>query len=169
MFTYLGSSVSSTETNINTRLAKSWSACDRLSVIWKSDLTGKMKCSVFQAAIVSILLYGWTTWTLTKQMEKKLDVNYTRMLRYKSWIRPPTKQQQYGHRLPIMQTIKIRRTNTRDTAGEVWTSSWVMCSCGPLHLDEQKQGVQLEPTYISYVSLGAPFIRPCATSKLRAS
>ena len=29
----------------------------------------------------SILLYGCTTWTLTKRLEKKLDGNYTRMLR----------------------------------------------------------------------------------------
>ena len=32
-FTYLGSSVSSTETDINTRLTKAWTAIDRLSVI----------------------------------------------------------------------------------------------------------------------------------------
>ena len=32
-----------------------------------------MKRSFFQAAVVSILLYGCTTWTLTKRMEKKLD------------------------------------------------------------------------------------------------
>ncbi len=35
--------------------------------------------SFFQAAVVSILLYGCTTWTLTKRIEKKLDSNYTRM------------------------------------------------------------------------------------------
>ena len=35
----------------------------------------------FQAAIVSILLYRYTTWTLTKCMEKKLGANYIRMLR----------------------------------------------------------------------------------------
>ena len=87
-FTYLGSSVSSTETDIDTQLAKTWIAIDRLSVIWKSDLTDKMKHSFFQAAVVSILLYGCTTWMLTKRMEKKLDGNYTRMLRAilnKSW------------------------------------------------------------------------------------
>ena len=66
---------------IDTQLTKTWTAINRLSVIWKSDLTDKMKCSFFQAAIVSILLYGCTTWTLTKCMEKKLDGNYTRMLR----------------------------------------------------------------------------------------
>ena len=77
-FTYLGSSVSSIETNLNTRLAKAWAAIDRLSVIWKLDLTDKMKRSFFQAAVVSILLYGCTTWTLNKRMEKKLDGNYTK-------------------------------------------------------------------------------------------
>ena len=36
---------------------------------------------LFQEAVVSILLYGCTTLTLTKRLEKKLDANYTRMLR----------------------------------------------------------------------------------------
>ena len=80
-FTYLGSSVSSTEKDIDTRLTKEWTAINRLSIIWKSDLTDKMKRSFFQEAAVSILLYGCTTWTLTKRLEKKLDGNYTRMLR----------------------------------------------------------------------------------------
>ena len=87
-FTYLGSSISSTEKDINTRLTKAWTAINRLLIIWKSDLTDKMKCSSFQAAVISILLYGCTTWTLTKWLKKKLDGNYTRMLRAilnKSW------------------------------------------------------------------------------------
>ena len=42
-FTYLGSSVSPSETDINTWLAKAWTAINRLSVIWKSDLTDKIK------------------------------------------------------------------------------------------------------------------------------
>ncbi len=50
-------------------------AIDRLSIIWKSDLTDKMKRSFLQAAVVSILLYGCTTWTLIKWLEKKLDGN----------------------------------------------------------------------------------------------
>ena len=41
-FTYLGSSVSSTEIDIDTRLTKAWTAINRLSIIWKSDLTDKM-------------------------------------------------------------------------------------------------------------------------------
>ena len=111
-FTYLGSNVSSTETDINTRLANAWTAIDKLTVIWKLDLTDKMKCSFFQAAILLILLYGCTKWTLTKRMAKKLDSNYTRMLRAilnKSWRQHPTKQQLYSHLPPIRKTIKIKR------------------------------------------------------------
>ena len=42
-FTYLGSSVSSTETDIKMGLAKAWTAINRLSIIWKSDLSDKRK------------------------------------------------------------------------------------------------------------------------------
>ena len=84
-----------------------------LSVIWKSDLTDKIKRSFFQAAVVSILLYGYTTWTLTKHMEKNLDSNYKRMpsaILDKSWRQHPIKQQLYGHLLPITKTIQVRWT-----------------------------------------------------------
>ena len=112
-FTYLGSSVSSTENDIDTRLTKAWTAINSLSIIWKSDLTNKMKRSFFQAVVVSILLYGCTTWTLTKRLEKKLDGNYTRMLPAilnKSWRQHPTKHQLCGHLPAITKTIQVRRT-----------------------------------------------------------
>ena len=67
----------------------------------------------FLAAVASILLYGCTTWTLTKRLEKKLDANYTRMLRAilnKSWQQHPTRHQLYGHLPPITKTIQVRRT-----------------------------------------------------------
>ena len=117
-FTYLGSSVSSTAKDIDTQLTKAWTAIDRLSIIWKSDLTDKMKRSFFQAVVVSILQYGCTTLTLTKRLEKKLDGNYTRMLRAilnKSWRQHPTRHQLYGHLPPITKTIQarqIRQTRT---------------------------------------------------------
>ena len=67
----------------------------------------------FQAAVVLILLYGCTTWTLTKRLEKKLDSNYTRMLRAilnKSWRQHPSRHQLYGHQPPIPKTIRVSRT-----------------------------------------------------------
>ena len=87
-FPYIGSRVSSTETNINIRLAKARTAIDRLSVLWKSNLIDKLKRSFFLAAEVSLLLYGCTTWPLTKRMEKKVDGKYTIMRQAiinKSW------------------------------------------------------------------------------------
>ena len=109
-FTNLGSSASSTEADIDTRLTNAWTAIDKLSVIWKSDLTDKMKPK------------QCTTWTLTKRLEKKLDSNYTRMLRAilnKSWRQHPTKPQLFGHLSPITKTIKVRRTRH---VGHCWRS-----------------------------------------------
>ena len=142
-FTYLGSSVSSTEKDIDTRLTKPWTAIDKLSIIWKSDLTDKIKRSFFQAVVVSILLYGCTTWTLTKRLEKKLDDNYTRMLRsiLKGSLRQhPTRHQLYGHLPPITKTIQVRRTRHggryRRSRGELisdvllWTHTYGRAKAG---------------------------------------
>ena len=79
-----------------------------------------MKRSFFQP--LPILLYGCTTWTLTKRTEKKLNGNYTRMLRAilnKSWRQHPTKHKLYGHLPPITKTIKV--TGTRHV-GHCWRS-----------------------------------------------
>ena len=103
-------------------LSKAWLAIDRLSIIWKSDLTDKIKRIFFQAAVVSILLYGCTTWMLTKNMEKKLDGNYIRILRAilnKSWKQHPIKQKLYSHLPPITKTIQVRQTKH---AGYCWRS-----------------------------------------------
>ena len=81
-----------------------------------------MKRSFFQAAVTSILLYGCTTWTLTKRLEKKLDGNYTRILGAilnKSWRQHPTRHQLYVHLPPITKTIQVRRTRH---AGHCWKS-----------------------------------------------
>ena len=76
----------------------------------------------FQTAVVSILLYECTTWTLTKRLEKKLVDNYTRMLRAilnKFWWQHPTRYQLYDHLPPITKTIQARRTRH---AGHCWRS-----------------------------------------------
>ena len=69
-----------------------------------------------------ILLYGCTTWTLTKHMEKTLDSNYIRILwaiLNKSWRQHTTKQQLYGHLPLITKTIQVRQTKH---AGHCWRS-----------------------------------------------
>ena len=125
-FTYLGSSVSSTEKDIDIRLTKAWTAIDRLSIIWKSNLTDKMKRSFFQAAVVSILLYGCTIWTLTKRLEKELDGNYTRMLRAilnRSWLQHPHGANCTAIYHLSQKLYKLDEPDIPDTAGEAKTRS----------------------------------------------
>ena len=124
-FTYQGSSVSSTETYINTRLAKAWAANDRLLLIRKSDLTDKVKRSFFQAAVVSILQYGCTTWTLTKRMETKLTAT-TQECCEQYWKSPggntPQRSRYTATYHPSRKLTKLDEPDMRDTAGEVGTS-----------------------------------------------
>ena len=127
---YLGSSVSSTESDINMRLAKAWTAINRLSIIWKSDLSNKIKCDFFQTAVVSILLDRCTKWKLTKDIGNR---NCTRMLQTilnKSWKQHSSKQLLYGHLLPISKTIQIMMKKTCRTLLEKqgWSHEW----CSPI-------------------------------------
>ena len=57
-----------------------------------------------------------------KTAGKKLDGNYTRILRAilnKSWRQHSTKHQLYGHQPPITKTVQVRRTSH---AGHCWRS-----------------------------------------------
>ena len=49
-FICLGSDVSSTENDINVRLAKAWTAIDRLSIKWKSNISDKIKRRIFSSS-----------------------------------------------------------------------------------------------------------------------
>ena len=163
-FTYLGSSVSSTEKDIDTRLTKAWTAINSLSIIWNSDLTDKIKRSFFQAAVVSILLYGCTTWTLTKRLKKKLDGNYTRMLRAilnNPGGNTPQDTNYTATCLLSRKLSKLDELDMQDTAGEAGTSSYVMDSYGPPHMAGQKQDDQHEHIFSSYVRIRDVVLKTC--------
>ena len=69
--------------------------------------------SIIFFSLVSMLLYGCTTWMQTKSLKKRLDGNYPRMLwtiLNRSWRQHPTKQQLYSHLPPITKTIKVTWT-----------------------------------------------------------
>ena len=98
---------------IKIRIAKSWSALDKLSSIWKSNLTATLKRNFFRAVVKSVLLYGSEAWTLTKKLERKLDGTYTRMLRVVfniSWKLHLTNKKLYGNIPALSKTIRERRT-----------------------------------------------------------
>ena len=49
--------------------------------------------------------------------------------------------------------FKLDKPNIRDTAWEIGTNSWETYSCGPLHMDEQRQDDQQEPIYNNSVPI----------------
>ena len=62
---------------------------------------------------MSVLLYGCTTWTLTRHSKKKLDGSNMWTLHTvltKPWEQHPAKQLLYNHLPPISQTIQVRYT-----------------------------------------------------------
>ena len=104
-------------TNINPFKNKVWEAYFYKEVCLFVHWSWSLLLSMFPH-ILCICIY--TTWTLTKRLEKKLDGNYTRMLRAilnKSWRQHPTRHQLYGHLPPITKTIQVRRTRY---AGHSW-------------------------------------------------
>ena len=95
---------------------------------------------------------------------KKLDGNYTRMLKAilnKSWRQHPLKQQLYGHLPTIMKTIQVRRTGH---AGQCWRSRDELMSdvlqWTPSH-GWAKADDQLEPTYNSSVLIQDVALKTC--------
>ena len=105
---YRGKNISFPQSHIIIRLGKVWTAIERLSTIWKSDITDKIKLNFFQAVAVLVLMYGWTTW---KEVEKKLDRNYTRTIG-SVWINDGSSIQQNSNYTGtgLSQNIQVRRT-----------------------------------------------------------
>ena len=111
-FTYLGSNIASSQKDIDIRIGKAWGAIEGLRTVWKSTLPTNLKRYFFRAAVETVLIYGSTTWTLTKQLENKLNGTYTRMLRVclnMPWNQHPTKEQLYGHLSPVTESIREQR------------------------------------------------------------
>ena len=110
-----------------------------LPIMWNisSDLTTSKRHNLIYLSLFSIYLKSLSSGTMfmilfflawdilfmlpqlfihehfSKRLEKKLDGNYTRMLRAilnKSWRQHPTRHQLYGHLPPITKTIQVRRT-----------------------------------------------------------
>ena len=83
-FKYLGSHISSTEKDVNSRIALAWVAFDKLKDILRArtqKLTINTKFRLYNAACISILLYGCESWVLTEKDKNKLDVFHRTCLR----------------------------------------------------------------------------------------
>jgi hypothetical protein len=85
-FTYLGSTVNnklSLDQEINIRIGKAATTMSRLSKrIWENGkLTNKTKILVYEACVLSTLLYGGETWSTYSHQEKRLNSFHMRCLR----------------------------------------------------------------------------------------
>ena len=85
-FTYLGSTISSNislDAEIDKRIGKAATTLARLSSrVWENPkLTIKTKVAVYNACVVSTLLYGSETWTTYARQERRLNSFHMRCLR----------------------------------------------------------------------------------------
>ena len=108
-----------------------------------SDLTDKIKTTFFKAVVILILLYGCTTWMLTKRL-KKLDGDYARMLLTKCMeqkarlqlhknavscieqvleAKPPQKSSCTATYHPSRKLSQLDEPDMWDTAGEIRMNS----------------------------------------------
>ena len=85
-FTYLGSSITdnlSLDTELDKRIGKASTTLARLTKrVWANrDLSIRTKMAVYNACIISTLLYGSETWTTHARQEKRLNSFHLRCLR----------------------------------------------------------------------------------------
>ena len=93
-------------------LAKVWAAINKLSIIWKSDVSDIISCFLPNCGCVNAIIWLYHMDTNKTNWEKARWV-HTRMLcgdLKKSWLQPPTKEQLYGHLPSVSQTIPVRQT-----------------------------------------------------------
>ena len=82
-FRYLGSMMSSAQTDLKVRKSQAWAAYWSMKTIWRSkEVPLSLKINIFQATCIAILLYGSEAWSLTKAMASQLDSFATSCYRY---------------------------------------------------------------------------------------
>jgi hypothetical protein len=84
-FKYLGSKVSSTESDFKNRKALAWCAYWKLEKIWKGrHIPPALKGKIFMASVISVLLYGCEAWIVSKELESKINSFATTC--YRMWL-----------------------------------------------------------------------------------
>ena len=67
-FKYQGSYVGSTQHNVSVIIESAWVTLNSLNIIWKSNLSSKLKRNFFKDKIETVLVYGLITLTLTSTL-----------------------------------------------------------------------------------------------------
>ena len=122
-FKYLGATLSkdgSCTAEVRIRIATAMAAMSRLSRLWKSsNISFTTKYRLYQALVVSILLYGCETWTLLADSERRIQAFETKCLRKllgisylehktNDYVRKKIKDL-VGPQEPLLATVKQRK------------------------------------------------------------
>ena len=116
---------------------EAWNSIDKLSIIWTSDLSSKIKWDCLQTIAVSLLQYGCITCMQNKRVEKILDQNYTKMM----WVVEQILKTTPSKTKKLLATCFHITQTTQDeqdmwcTAREAKTNSEVKFFYGLLHMD----------------------------------
>ena len=121
-FKYLGSSICSDgkcKAELKIRLDMALASLSRLTVIWKSNISVGVKVKLYKSLVLSVVLYGCESWTLTADMERRLQAFeykcYRRILRisyrqHKTNLYVRNKIEMYaGVQEPLLSLVKRRK------------------------------------------------------------
>ena len=73
-FKYLGSHIASTESDVRIRKGQAWGAFWKMKDVFRSkSVPTSLKVNIFEAACVSILLYGCESWIINKKLNNTLN------------------------------------------------------------------------------------------------
>ena len=121
-FLYLGCWIYSNEKYVDVRIGKAWVALQKLNTIWNSNLPKNLKLAFFHTTVSSVLLYGSSTWTLTKKLETKLNGCYKKILRVVNnakWQQRISNNVLYDNLPKITNTMQHRESVSQDIAFSV--------------------------------------------------
>jgi sorting nexin-29 len=73
-FKYLGSHIASSESDIQIRKGQAWGAFWKMKDVFRSTTVPlRLKVNIFEAACISILLYGCESWIINQKLESTLN------------------------------------------------------------------------------------------------
>ena len=116
-FKYLGSDIATSHKDLMYRRAMDWNCLWCLKVWKSSSITLSLKRKLCDSLILSLLLYGCETWTLTRRREESINSFATscyRIILNNRRFDRATNQTvlQQMNRSPLVQAVRIRQLRT---------------------------------------------------------
>jgi hypothetical protein len=114
-FKYLGSMMKSTQTDFDKRKGLAHGAWANLKKLWNAEhIPLYIKLNVFEASVISILIYGCESWIISEQLESKINSFATNCYRHLLGIKRAdhiTNESIYKavDKSPLIQTIRKRQ------------------------------------------------------------